>query len=377
MLNIIADQNIPAAAELFKAFGKVTLVDGRTLNAAQVEQADVLLVRSVTRVDEQLLAHSAVQFVGSATAGFDHLDLAYLQQREVTYALASGANAESVVEYVLAAICSQPHCLERLMGGGKLGVVGYGHVGKRLVEVANYLGIQVGVYDPFVDSGSYANDLDQVLTSDVISLHCELTASGPFPSKHLLNQARLKRLNERQWLLNAARGGVVDNEALLERLEQPNPPTVILDCWENEPAICERLVPKVAIATPHIAGYSFDGKVRGTVMLRDALARHINCCVNEYIFEDDLCIDIDNSSVFSSTLSNLLASVYRIDRDDAQFRLALAKAQPGHNGAWFDALRRDYPIRRELLRAKVAADTCTDGLLTLARCFNLQLIDRS
>ena len=153
MLNIVADQNIPLASELFGSLGAVTLVDGRTLSAADLTEADVLLVRSVTRVDEQLLSGSTVQFVGSATAGYDHLDLAYLQQRNVRYALASGANAESVVEYVLAAICSQPDRFERLTNGARLGVVGYGHVGRRLVEVANCLGIDVSVYDPFVDGG--------------------------------------------------------------------------------------------------------------------------------------------------------------------------------------------------------------------------------
>jgi erythronate-4-phosphate dehydrogenase len=377
MLNILADQNIPLASELFTPFGNVTLVDGRSLGAAQVQGADVLLVRSVTRVDECLLSGSKVQFVGSATAGYDHLDLTYLQGSKIPYALASGANAESVVEYVLAAICSQPSFLEKLFAGGKLGVVGYGHVGRRLVEVATCLGMNVGVYDPYVDSGAYTNDLQQVLNSDVISLHCELTDHGRFPSKHLLSKSRLDTLGNHQLLINAARGGVIDNVALLDRLQQPNAPVVVLDCWENEPSIHQQLVPVVTIATPHIAGYSYDGKVRGSVMLRDALARHLACQTSDVLLANDLCLNLDSSLSLAMSVSNLVTNIYRIESDDARFRSALADADSESGGRWFDDLRRNYPTRRELLGARLFADARTDSLDQLAQCFKLQLIDRS
>jgi erythronate-4-phosphate dehydrogenase len=377
VLNIVADQNIPLVAELFKTMGNVTLVDGRGLTSAQVKEADVLLVRSVTRIDEQLLCGTQVQFVGSATAGYDHLDVPYLEQRQLPYALAPGANAQSVVEYVLAAICSEPSRFEALINGAKLGVVGYGHVGKRLVEVANCLGIDVSVYDPLVDCGAYASDLDHVLRSDVISLHCELTNSGPFPSKHLLNADRLGRLGKSQLLINAARGGVIDNEALLVRLHQPNAPTVILDCWEYEPLIDERLVPMVSLATPHIAGYSYDAKVRGTMMLRDALAQHLGCGVSDFKMDSELCLDLDSFDSFPLAVANLLSQVYRIEIDDAAFRSALARARSDTNGEWFDQLRRAYPIRRELWGAKLYAQDLTDITQKLAQCFRLQFIRRS
>lgn len=377
MLNIVADQNIPLAGELFRPFGNVTLVDGRSLGPTLVQEADVLLVRSVTRVDECLLSESKVQFVGSATAGYDHLDLAYLQGCKIPYALASGANAESVVEYVLAAICSQPNFLEKLFAGGKLGVVGYGHVGRRLAEVATCLGMDVGVYDPFVDCGSYTNDLQQVLDSDVISLHCELTDHGRFPSKHLLNKSRLETLGDRQLLINAARGGVIDNAALLDRLQQPNAPVVVLDCWENEPSIHQQLVPMVSIATPHIAGYSYDGKIRGSVMLRDALAKHLACQTIDASFYNDLCLNLDSRLSLALSVANLVTNIYRVDADDARFRRALAEADSESGGRWFDDLRRNYPTRRELLGAKVSVDARTDSLERLAQCFKLQLIDRS
>ena len=377
MLNIVADQNIPLVKELFKSVGRVTLVDGRALCATQVTDADVLLVRSVTPVNEQLLAGSRVQFVGSATAGYDHLDLAYLAQRNIPVALASGANAESVVEYVLAAICSQPDFLTGLLNGGVLGVVGYGHVGKRLVEVATCLGMNVLAYDPFVDCGAYGTDLDRVLKCDVISLHCELTHNGPFPSQHLLNQARLDHLVGGQLLINASRGGVIDNSALLKRLHQDNPPTVVLDCWESEPKICEALASMVSIATPHVAGYSYDGKARGTMMLRDALGKSLNRSLNSFKFDSDVFLDVDSSGELSTVISDLIASVYRIETDDAELRSALAKANSASDGEWFDRLRRNYPIRRELMGATLVAEQFTDTVQTLGRCFRLELIQRN
>jgi erythronate-4-phosphate dehydrogenase len=376
-MNIVADRNIPLVTELFQDFGTVTLVDGRALGPDQLKHADVLLVRSVTQVNRDLLDESAVRFVGSATAGYDHIDLAYLAGRGIPCALASGANADSVVEYVLAAICLQPQFLQTLFKGGTLGIVGYGHVGRRLAEAAQILGANTKVFDPYVDCGHYASSLDDVLACDVISLHCELSKTGRFPSWHLLDKKRLDGLHHRQLVINAARGGVIDNHALRERLLQPDAPTVVLDCWEGEPAIDEALVPLVAVATPHIAGYSYDAKVRGTSMLRQAVACHLGFEIDTFRLTNDSHLKLRASIDVCSGLSDLLANVYCIEIDDANLRSAMREARPMSGAHWFDQLRRDYPIRRELRGTRVHAEVASEAVQRLQQCFQLQLSGRN
>ena len=371
-VKILADYNIPKVEALFNTLGHVELVDGRKLGAQQLRDVDVLLVRSVTQVDRTLLQDSGVSFVGSATAGFDHIDIGYLAERDITLSLASGANAESVVEYVIAAICSQPRFLDAIFRGAPVGIVGFGHVGSRLARVLHALGVKVKVYDPYVDCGVFGSDLDTVLACTVVSLHCELSKQGDFPSWHLLDSTRLQSLHSDQLLINAARGGVIDNIALLERLHMSDAPVVILDCWEGEPDVQLDLVPLVAVATPHIAGYSYDGKIRGSLCLRDDLARFLGKSGGGYTELKPARMVVDAATSVAALLKHLISSVYRIEKDDQAFRYALTETNTQLH--WFDQLRRDYPVRRELLGAEVLTAHEDAALSVIQRCFRLQLI---
>ncbi|NQX89836.1 MAG: 4-phosphoerythronate dehydrogenase, partial [Halioglobus sp.] len=216
-LKIVADENIPGLQRDPDHGVKLSRVAGRGIQAEHLTDADILLVRSVTRVDQSLLSESPVRFVGSATSGFDHIDRTYLQRRGIVFAHAPGANANAVVEYVLTAIAAVGDTLEELLHGAAVGIIGYGHVGSALAARLHDLGIDHKVYDPWLDPavvGSAAS-LDDVLDCSVVTLHPELTHAKPWPSYHLLGAEELSQLRPNTLLINASRGAIIDNQALL------------------------------------------------------------------------------------------------------------------------------------------------------------------
>ena len=283
-LTIVADQNIPLLDHYFGATGDIIKIDGRTLSQAQLINADVLLVRSVTRVNEALLAATPVRFVGSASAGKDHLDTHYLEQTGIAWCHAPGCNADAVADYVLSAFCRTPALLARLFNGALVGIVGIGHVGSCLYRRLQALGIRCIAYDPLIEQNRYPilTDLEQVLTADVVCLHAPLTTTGCYPSYHLLDNARLAQLRPGTVLLNAGRGALIDNQALCKRLIQHADLTVILDVWEGEPAINTTLMQQIHLATPHIAGHSIEGKLMATAMLYQAYCRAFDLTITRF-----------------------------------------------------------------------------------------------
>jgi erythronate-4-phosphate dehydrogenase len=248
---------------------------GRSIDAAVLKNADALLVRSVTRVDESSLGASHVRFVGSATSGTDHVDLDYLGSRGIAFAYAPGSNANSVVEYVLAVISAVDDKLEALLAGGRVGLIGYGVIGKMLASRFASLGIDHCVYDPWLDQSTidHPAELEEVLGCDVVTLHAELTSREPWPSFHLLGEPELLRLKSDALMINTSRGPVVDNGALLGLLrDDALGARIVLDVWEGEPQISAELLRRVHYGSPHVAGYSLDGKILATRMLCDRLA---------------------------------------------------------------------------------------------------------
>jgi erythronate-4-phosphate dehydrogenase len=359
-MKIVADANIPAVEQYFAPFGQVTRVQGRSLQAAQLRAADVLLVRSVTRVDAALLAGSGVRFVGTATSGLDHIDREYLATAGIGFASAPGANANSVVEYVLAAIAAVDGQLERLLTGGTVGIVGYGAVGRTLARRLHALGVGYRISDPWLDPRSvpHAVPLEAVLSADVITLHCELTRRSPYPSYRLLGDTELGGLGAGQLLINASRGEVIDEAALLARLSGEQPPVVVLDVWDGEPAIDMRLLDRLRLGTAHIAGYSLDGKLAATRMLRDALQSYLDTPSAAHSPDPDSALSLQAPEDLSGAdlVRHLVSRVYDIARDDRQLRDTARVNDPA---AAFDGLRREYRERRELAgsRVRIAAGT--------------------
>lgn len=341
---IIADENIPFVRELFSVFGEVQLLKGRDIRAHHVQDADVLLVRSVTQVSQALLEGSSVKFVGTCTIGIDHLHTAWLESQNIAWASAPGCNAMGVVQYVLS--CLAVHNL--LEKKNKVAIVGCGNVGGRLYRTLKALGNDCVCIDPFKtrealpDLGVFENIYD----CDVLCLHTPWTRDGAHPTHHLFNQAVLAKLKPRALLINAGRGAVIDNRALLHVLQQGSDLKVVLDVWEPEPDISRQLLELVVLATPHIAGYSYEGKVNGSLMIYDALSKFADVN-NEPIFQDTKQTVMRQAfgapeKLGAETLSDAILACYDVREDDRRLRDA-ADQLP----ASFDVLRKNYPVRRE------------------------------
>ncbi|HEX9951608.1 MAG TPA: 4-phosphoerythronate dehydrogenase, partial [Rubricoccaceae bacterium] len=275
-LRIVCDANIPAAEDAFGRLGTVRLLPGHGITRAALQDADVLLVRSVTRVDASLLEGTPVRFVGTATAGVDHVDTEALARLGVAFASAPGSNATSVVEYVLASLLEVAVSDGVELPGKVLGVVGAGAVGGRLVPRARALGMEVLVCDPpRADAGHTDHDYrplgDVLAEADIVTLHTPLTAPGesPWPTRAMIGAEALAAMRTGAVLVNAARGAIVDGDALLAARSRLS--AIVLDCWPGEPAPAPALVAAADLATPHIAGYSAEGKLNGTVMVDAAL----------------------------------------------------------------------------------------------------------
>lgn len=369
-LSILADENIPAVEHYVGTVGRVQRYSGRALRAAQLAGVDVLLVRSITRVDEQLLAGSTVRFVGTATSGVDHVDQLWLRRQGIGFRHAPGSNANSVVEYVLAAIATVGSHLETLLAGGCMGIIGYGHIGKALAARLNRLGIRHRIYDPWLDQHTvpHAASWDELLRCDVISLHPELTRELPWPSHHLFESQALSRLQPGCLLINASRGAVLDNTALRHCLENNAPVDAVLDVWEGEPLVDAQLLQRVRLGTAHIAGYSLDGKLLATRMLVEAMSAHFGLSWQDpgSAAGDPPPITVAKRLEPLALLRHLLRCRYRIDEDDAALR-EVAAGDPAAAAAGFDRLRRDYPPRRELLGSRVSLQGPSDGSLDILR----------
>ncbi|MGB0733654.1 MAG: 4-phosphoerythronate dehydrogenase, partial [Pontibacterium sp.] len=277
-MKIIADENMPFVRELFSSMGHIQMRPGREICAADVADADILLVRSVTTVDESLLSKSQLKFVGTATIGTDHIDKDYLDSIGIPFSNAAGCNADAVVDYVLASIFSLAQESQFNPFDKVWGIVGVGNVGGRLADRLAAAGVKVLLNDPpraeaDVTFQAQAVELDDLLANaDIICCHTPLVKGGDHPTRHLLSAKNLGLLKQGAVLVNAGRGDVIDNQALLDLTLKRADVCLILDVWEGEPAPLEALAKKAFIATPHIAGYSLDGKARGTFMLYQA------CC---------------------------------------------------------------------------------------------------
>jgi len=357
-MKIIADENMPLVNELFGAYGDIQYLAGRAIKAGDVKDADVLLVRSITQVNESLLAGSSVKFVGSATIGVDHVDLSYLEKSEITFSNAPGCNAEGVVQYVFSALCR----LGMSWQGRRVGIIGCGNVGGRLHKKLRSMGVECVCYDPFLttEQNSDLSTLSDVLQCDIVSMHTPYTTGGDYPTHHLINSANLNLLKAAAVLLNTGRGAAINNVDLLGFLESRPDVQVVLDVWEHEPIVNEDLMAKVKIATPHIAGYSKEGKENGTRMVRDAFLRWQGLTVVPESAGKALM------QLQASNITNAVISAYDVAEDDQRTRHEL-DGSGGSCGARFDQLRKCYPIRPEFSNYQVSGVDDVNDVMQL-RC---------
>jgi erythronate-4-phosphate dehydrogenase len=364
-MRILADENIPLVDAFFGAFGPIRRQPGRGIDRAALGDAEILLVRSVTEVGRALLQGSAVRFVGTCTIGTDHLDLDYFREAGIAWASAPGCNARGVVDYVLGGLLALAEHRGVSLRERCYGVLGAGQVGGRLLEVLRGLGWRVLVCDPprqAAEGGGYV-DLATILREcDAISLHVPLTGGGAWPTHHLLGAEQLAQLRPGAWLINAARGAVVDNAALRDILQRRSDIDAVLDVWEGEPLADPQLASLCRLATPHVAGYSLDGKLRGTAQIYAAFCAWLG--VPAAVSLDQLLpppglaqLGLRADADPEWALATLCRAVYDPRRDDADFRRSLHGDAASRRSA-FDALRKHYPLRREIdgLRVNLAGE---------------------
>ena len=319
--------------QIFSEFGEVVTLPGRQISNESLQDCDALIVRSRTRVDEELLRNSKIQFVGSTVAGLDHIDQPYLEDNAITLSSAQGCNSNAVAEYVISAIANLSHDYNFKLSGRTLGIIGVGNVGRRLDFKAKQLGIKTLLNDPpreSTEGSEHFVSLEEALGADIVTFHTPLTFSGIYSTHNLLNSHNFNHIKKDAIIINAARGGII-NELIWEIT-----PTKanIIDCWENEPNINPTLQKSAYWATPHIAGHSIDAKFMGSFMIYKDLCKYIKKPLNdniEHLINPELRIIRENN------LHETLNSIYSFQADDKAIQ----------DISNFEDYRRNYPERYE------------------------------
>lgn len=382
-MKIVADENIPLLKECFG--NEVVAKPGRTILPADLIDADALLVRSVTPVNQQLIEHSSLKFVATATAGFDHIDRDYLTARGIAFSHAPGCNATAVVEYVLAALDTLAEREGFVLAERKVGIIGKGQVGSRLYQTMARLGVAVCACDPplaAMDNDSQYLSVDELIQcSDVICLHTPLTTDGPYPTHYLIDEPQLQAMKPGTVLINAGRGAVINNGALKRCLQQRDDLVVVLDVWESEPDVDPQLLSLVALATPHIAGYSLDARIRGTQMIYQAFCQHFGLparvrlpaitplpVLTQMKFTEGDCV--------ATTCAMAIRAIYDIRRDDAAMRRHLMVDEVGQRRKAFDHLRKHYPTRREFNTLRVQLKDCVPEIASAFKALQFRVSDK-
>ncbi len=362
-MQIVIDKNIPLPDGLFSSDVKVVRAAGGDITPELLRDADALLVRSVTKVNEHLLHGTPVKFVGTSTIGEDHIDTAYLRSRQIGFASAPGSNANSVAEYIVAALLVLAHRLHLRLDRLTIGVVGVGNVGRRVVNIATALGMRVLMNDPpLARANGHTNylPLDQLMEADILTLHVPLTKEGEDATWHFFDERRIGRMKHGSILLNTSRGAVVSTDALKTALRSGKVRAAVVDVWEHEPSIDMDALSLATIGTAHIAGYSADGKVNGARMIYEALCTHFDW-PNSWESAAPRLPEPETSQVSvdapAADLQNILREVvtkcYPIERDDAGLR-SLVTLPADRRAQGFAELRLKYPPRREFSAVTVS-----------------------
>ena len=347
-LKIIADDKIPFLNGVLEAFADVIYLPGNLVTRESVMDADALLIRTRTKCNQSLLEGTSVKFIATATIGYDHIDTEYCKSREITWVNAPGCNSSSVQQYITAALLllAQEHDFN--LSKKTLGIIGVGNVGSKVLAAATLLGMKVKLNDPprarkEGDTGFVS--LAEILeTCDIITLHVPLVRDGEDRTYHLFDTGILGKMKDGAWLINSSRGEVVETNSLKSALASGKLRGAVIDVWENEPHIDLELLRQVTISTPHIAGYSTDGKANGTAMVVHALSQFFDLPLRDFYpasipEPSDPAIVIDGYDKSSQQIIHeAVAQTYVIMEDHNRLQLS-----PGS----FEQQRGNYPLRRE------------------------------
>jgi erythronate-4-phosphate dehydrogenase len=347
MIKIVADSKIPFLKGALEKYARVDYLPAREICHDQVRDADALIVRTRTKCNRALLEGTAVKYIATATIGFDHIDHDYCRSRGISWSNAAGCNSGSVMQYIASSLSYITSRSGKKFGGLSIGIVGVGQVGKKVERLARDLGMKVFLNDPpreLKEGGEGFVSLDTLLTgSDIVTMHVPLNREGPFSTFHLADDDFFTKMRHGAWFINTARGEVTDTGALTRSLHGHLAGAVI-DVWEDEPVIDRELLSGAHLATPHIAGYSLDGKANGTAFSVRAVSRFFGLGAGDWYPEnipapDNAIISIEKGHGGLDKLAGrLFMHSYNIESDSVRL-----KSDP----EWFEQFRDDYPPRRE------------------------------
>lgn len=348
MIKIIADDKIPFLKGILEPYAGVNYLPGREISRRSIAGADALLIRTRTKCTEQLLSGSGIKFIGTATIGFDHIDTRYCDSKGIKWTNAPGCNSSSVQQYITAALLKISNEFRFSLKGKTIGIAGVGNVGSKIAKVAALLGLRVLLNDPpraRKEGPGAFTDIETLLReSDIISLHVPLTVVGQDKTYHMINDGSLKKVKKGAWFINSSRGEVADTVSIKRALASGKLAGTVLDVWEHEPDIDQELMHISFIATPHIAGYSTDGKANGTASVINDLAHFFDLKIKNWYPEDLPQPDgpvIEISCKGKDTediIREAVVHTYNISEDDLKLRFSPSD---------FENQRGDYPIRRE------------------------------
>jgi len=347
-MKIIIDDKIPYIKGALEPFAEVVYLPGSQTTPEVVKEADALITRTRTRCNRQLLEGSNVKFIATATIGFDHIDTEYCREAGIQWTNAPGCNSGSVEQYIASALAvlSQKHNFS--LSGKTIGIVGVGNVGKKVARIAEAYGMKVLLNDPPREraegKGAFVSLAEILEQSDIITLHVPLNMTGEDKTFHLVDDAFFAKAKKKPFVINSCRGEVVETEALKKASQANQIAGAVIDCWENEPDIDRELLDRVDIATPHIAGYSKDGKANGTAMSVQAVSRFFGLGIDDWSCQNvelpastEITVDETGKST-EEVLKKVVLETYDIHEDDERLRLS-----PGS----FEKQRGHYPVRRE------------------------------
>ena len=377
-MKIVCDNKIPFLRGVLEPYAEVVYLPGKETTPEVVRDADAIITRTRTKCDAALLEGSSVKVIATATIGFDHIDTAWCESHGIVWKNAPGCNSWSVKQYMgsVLATLARKHGFD--LSGMTLGVVGVGNVGSKVAEIASLLGMKVLLNDPprarREGSDGFVS-LDEIVDrSDIITLHVPLTREGCDATWHLFDEARISRLNDGQILMNSSRGPVVDNAALKEALKRRALKGAVLDVWEHEPDIDRELMGLLDIATPHIAGYSADGKANGTVASVRTVAEYLGLPLTEWspagmpLPAQPLDFTVDAAGkTCQQVLSEAVLHTYDVLEDDARLR---------EHPELFEKLRGDYPVRREFTAFSVKLEGGTQEEADILGKIGFNLINK-
>ncbi len=362
-MKIVADDKIPFLKGVLEPYGEVLYLPGNSISNDLIRNADALLVRTRTKCNENLLHDTKVRFIATATIGYDHIDTEYCEANNIMWTSAPGCNSSSVQQYIASALLKIAADFSFSLKGKTLGIIGVGNVGSKVARIAGLLGMNVLLNDPpraRKEGGKGFTDIDHLLhNADIVTAHVPLNIGGEDETFHLFDECTLKKMRNGAWFFNTSRGEVVDSEALKDMLQVSALGGAVIDVWEGEPVIDLELLSSVHIGTPHIAGYSTDGKANGTSMVVNSLGSFFDLPLNNWYpanvpVPSSAEIIIDGAGkTEEAVIRQAVLHTYNIKKDDEKLRLSPTA---------FEKLRGDYPLRREFSSYSVELTNASAGV---------------